>query len=90
MKELKPLKLEDLSLKQKLGMVMTDVIRIPEDAKKYGTFDENLEFVLDLIRNHSIGAIWVFSMTARRDEAIAKIKEVADYPILMTPMRKAA
>ncbi len=83
MKELKPLKFEELSTRQKLGMVMTGIIRIPDDYKKFGTFDENLDFVLDLVRNHSIGAIWVIQTTARRDEAIAKIKEVADYPILM-------
>lgn len=83
MKELKPLKFEDLSVKQKLGMVMTGIIRIPDDYEKFGTFDENLDFVLDLVRNHSIGAVWVLQTTARRDEAIAKILEAADYPILL-------
>ena len=83
MKELKPLKFEELSTRQKLGMVMTGIIRIPDDYEKFGTFDENLDFVLDLIRNHSIGAVWVLPTTARRDEAIAKILEAADYPILL-------
>ena len=77
------LKLEDLSVKQKLGMVMIGIIRPTGYEDKYETFDENLEFVLNLIRNHSLGAVWVPPGIERRDEVMKKIKEIADYPILI-------
>ena len=83
MKELKELKFEELSTDQKLGMVMAGIIRPIRCEDKYETFDENLEFVLNLIRNHSLGAVWVPPQCERSAEAIQKVKEVADYPILI-------
>ncbi|MBQ8551968.1 MAG: hypothetical protein IJ428_04035 [Clostridia bacterium] len=82
---MKELKFEELSTAQKLGMVMAGIIRPlkPSDKKIYGEFDDNLEYTLELIRNHSLGAVWVPTVIDRRDEAIAKIKEAADYPILI-------
>ena len=83
MKELHELKFEELSTKQKLGMVMAGIVRITEPSEIYGTYEENFEFTLDLIRNHSLGAVWVLATSSIRDSAIAKIKETADYPILI-------
>ena len=83
MKELKELKFEELSLDQKLGMVMAGIIRPIRCEDKYETFDQNLEFVLNLIRNHSLGAVWVPPQCERSAEAIQKVKEAADYPILI-------
>ena len=45
MKELKEIKLEDLSPRQKLGMSMISLITKKDPAK--------VEYVLEMIRNHS-------------------------------------
>jgi len=77
---MKELRIEELSVKQKLGMVLCEVIRPIED---YENFDESLEHILELIRNHSLGAVWVIPSNARREEVMKKIRETADYPILI-------
>ena len=50
---MKELKLEELSIRQKLGMTFTAFIngssRTPEEDA----------FILDLIKNHSLGCVWV-------------------------------
>ena len=74
---MKELKLEELSTRQKLGMTFTAFIngdsRTPEiDA-----------FVVDLIKNHSLGCVWVQADRDGVDELIAMVKEAADYPILI-------
>ncbi|MBR3933182.1 MAG: hypothetical protein IKJ68_04675 [Clostridia bacterium] len=88
---MKELKYEELSIKQKLGMVMAGIVRPIRCEDKYETFDENFEFVLDLIRNHSLGAVWVpvttltgvAGMFPGHPDVIDKIREAADYPILI-------
>lgn len=75
MKELKEIKLEDLSPRQKLGMSMISLITKKDPAK--------VEYVLEMIRNHSLGAVWVNHMTPGRAELIQQIKDAADYPILI-------
>ncbi len=82
MKELKKLKFEELTTRQKLGMTFTAHIfdyglHTPEEI------EDNLEFALELIRNHSLGAIWVDSVHPRFYEVMQKVKEAADYPILI-------
>ncbi len=74
---MKELKFEDLSLKQKLGMVMCGLIPCENRT------EENDEYVLDLIRNHCLGAVWVNPTTKDVDKIMARIKEAADYPILI-------
>ena len=71
MKELKEIKLEDLSPRQKLGMSMISLITKKDPAK--------VEYVLEMIRNHSLGAVWVNHMTPGRAELIQQIKDAADY-----------
>ncbi len=68
----KPLELSELSTKQKLGLVTNFCLR------RY----EQLEYALELIREHSLGSIWVYKVK-EHDEIIAKINETADYPILI-------
>ena len=48
--EIKELRMEELSVKQKLGMVLCETIRYTGD---YENFDESLELILERIRNHS-------------------------------------
>ena len=81
---MRELKFEELSLKQKLGMVMVGTINPIGYIDRHGTFEENLEFIFDLIRNHSLGAVWVPINTLKVcPNIINEIKEVADYPILI-------
>ena len=78
------LKFEDLSLQQKLGMVMAGIVRPTGLDDKYGTFEENLEYVLEMIRNRSLGAVWVHLQSFRIcPDVMERIKAAADYPILI-------
>ncbi|MBQ3022969.1 MAG: glycoside hydrolase family 3 protein [Clostridia bacterium] len=73
MKELKELRIEDLTIEQKIGMLF--VVRGFRD-------DEDKAFVFDMIKKHAVGAvqIWVWG---DYQKAIDEVKEVADYPILI-------
>ena len=73
---MKELKFEELTVKQKLGMVMVGQIKGP------GT-EENTEYALEMIRNHALGGIWINPKLANAAEVIARVKEAADYPILI-------
>ena len=76
MKQLKELKFEELSTEQKLGMIHTVYIR--------GDYsDGNKEYIYDLIRNRKLGSIWVQFNDKGAQECLDKIKEIADYPILI-------
>jgi len=78
------LKFEELTLEQKLGMVMAGIVKPINCEDKYETFDENVEVVLNMIRNHSLGAVWVhLTSLEEHPDVIDKIREVADYPILI-------
>ena len=81
MKELKELKLEEMSIKQKLGFVMTAEICDVwprEDLPKY------TEFVYNLIRERALGSVWVnISYCEKYKEILKEIHEIADYPILI-------
>ncbi|MBR5308408.1 MAG: hypothetical protein IKU43_06530 [Clostridia bacterium] len=74
MKELQQLKFEELSVKQKIGMCMCASILNNEESN---------EFTYDLIRNHSLGAVWINTTVKNFEECIKKIHEIADYPILI-------
>lgn len=81
---MKELKLNELSTKQKLGMTMVGCIT--PHAK---SDDNQLEEVLELICNHSLGGVWVHSNLKNREEVMKKVKEVADYPILILTSAEA-
>jgi phage shock protein PspC (stress-responsive transcriptional regulator) len=77
---MRELKLEDLSTKQKLGMVNTAMIG-------GACTKEDLEYLLDMVRNHAIGSIWV-QWDQKWDHQTAEgyikmVREVADYPIII-------
>ena len=74
------LKFEDLTLEQKLGMVSCGYVLMDSD---WEDFDSNLEYTLDAIRNHRLGSVWMSPGTKSFKYAIEKIKEAADYPILI-------
>ena len=69
------LKFEELTTRQKLGMTFTPILHeITQD-------DE--EFVFDLIKNHSLGAVWIQQGYESSPRMIERVKEIADYPILI-------
>ena len=76
MKEIKELKFEELTVEQKIGMVTCCLIATGDQAPEYK------EFVLELIRKHALGCLWV-SPTEENFEFIKKAKEIADYPLLV-------
>lgn len=77
MKEIKELKFEELTLEQKLGLTMTMTL--------HGTWrtEEEKEFVYDLIRKRALGCVWIQQGYANDCEEIARVREIADYPILI-------
>lgn len=73
------LRLSELTTEQKLGMTMTaHIYKLSTEEAS----EENLEYALEMIRNHALGAIWVDS-SYRREEVMRRIREAADYPILI-------
>ena len=71
------LKFEALNTRQKLGMTFTAMLFGGNRPK------EDDDFVLDLIKNHSLGAVWIQEGLENAEEYIAKVKAAADYPILI-------
>lgn len=77
---MRELKFEELSTKQKLGMVNTAMIG-------GACTKEDLEYLLDMVRNHAIGSIWV-QWDQKWDNQTAEgyikmVREVADYPLII-------
>ncbi|MBE6647259.1 MAG: hypothetical protein E7611_06435 [Ruminococcaceae bacterium] len=67
------LKIEDMTPEQKLGMVFC--------ARKFDTaFDDDIEFTIELIKNHSLGCV---QLPAHKREVVKRVIEAADYPILV-------
>lgn len=73
-KVIKELKFEDLTLDQKLGMVL--IGGGGDDSLN----EKNFENCLALIRKRALGAIWI---GPNHQDLIDRVKEVADYPILV-------
>ena len=81
MKELKELKLEEMSIKQKLGFVTTALIA---DVWQKEDFNQVTEFVYNLIKERALGAVWVnYAYCEKYKEVLKEINEIADYPILI-------
>lgn len=78
---MKELSLNELTTKQKIGMTMVGCLTMYNENNS--NFDEELEYLLGLIRQRCLGAIFLDVRLKRRDEVMAKIKETADYPILI-------
>lgn len=67
------LKFEELSVRQKLGMVMVAAVRSKE----------SFEFALELVKKRSLGAIWINpTWDYEREAAMRAFRAAADYPIL--------
>ena len=69
----KLLKFEELTVEQKLGMVLC--------ARKFSGADEdNVGFIVELIKNHALGCV---QLNANLHEVNQRILEAADYPLLV-------
>ncbi len=77
MKELKALTLEELSLEQKLGLA---TISFTWDG---ATSPENMEYLAELIKNRALGGIWMAPRAGENDPYLKRLKELADYPLLV-------
>ncbi len=64
------LKIEDMTVEQKIGMLYC--------ARRFQ--EEDIEFITELIKNHSLGCV---QLPAGFDDIIGRILSVADYPILV-------
>jgi len=74
MKEIKELKFEELTVRQKLGMTIVPALH--EKAA-------NDEFVFNMIKERAVGAVWIQQGGNEVEEQIKKVREAADYPILI-------
>ena len=70
------LKFKELSVEQKIGMVTCALF-------EKGRNPENDEYVYDLIRKHALGCVWVNHGIPDFKDVMAKLKETADYPLLI-------
>ena len=77
--EIKELKFSELTVEQKLGMVMCARICNYWDEEKSKA---NAEYAIQMIKERKLGAIWMGN-NYKFEEYMAKIKEAADYPILI-------
>ncbi len=74
MKEITELKFEELTLEQKLGLTINMVL--------HGR-DVDDEYVFDQIKKRAVGSVWIQQGIGNYKERIAKVREIADYPILI-------
>ena len=74
MKQIKELNRSELTTEQKLGLAFCANLN-------HGEAD--VENALQMIREHRLGGVWVTTNNANRDTILAKIRETADYPILI-------
>lgn len=65
------LKLEEMTIEQKIGMVLC--------ARRFE--EEDMEFILELVKKRALGCV---QGPTRRPETLQKIMEAADYPVLVT------
>ena len=78
----KELRLEELTLEQKLGMVLC--------ANVHSSLSENEhEKILQMIREHRLGAVYATLNSPNKEEIIRRVHETADYPILIVTMAES-
>ena len=76
MRNIRELDRAALTTDQKLGLLL---------CANLNHGDADVEDAVEMIKNHSLGAVWVTHHHKQRDEIIAKVREAADYPIIITP-----
>ena len=74
MKQLTELNKNELTVEQKLGLLL---------CANLNHGDADVENALEMIRDHKLGSVWISHVHPKRDELIARVREVADYPIII-------
>ena len=74
---MKELNFEELTLRQKLGMTLTAFLNSWQKS------EDNEEFIFELIRERALGAVWIQQGARDAEEMLKRVKETADYPILI-------
>jgi len=73
-KNWKALNRQELSPEQKIGLLLCANLNHGEN---------DLEYALTMIREHRLGSVWVPFHLANRDDIIRRVREAADYPVLI-------
>ena len=71
---MKELKFEELSVDQKLGMSMI--------AFCWDDVCCDIDYIEELIKNHSLGGVWITPRDGANKHIMKRLKEAADYPLL--------
>lgn len=71
---MKELKFEELSVDQKLGMSMI--------AFCWDDVHCDIDYIEELIKNHSLGGVWITPRDGVNKHIMKRLKEAADYPLL--------
>ena len=74
MKPVMELDFHTLTTEQKIGLLLCANLN-------HGPAD--VEDALTMIREHRLGAVWVTTNNRNRDEILQRVRETADYPILI-------
>lgn len=74
---MKELKFEELSIRQKLGMVFTPFLN------SWAKSEPDEEFVLNLIKERALGSVWIQQGYRDAEVMLKRVKELADYPIII-------
>ena len=74
MKEIRELDRAALTTEQKLGLLL---------CANLNHGDADVDDAVEMIKNHSLGSVWVTHHHPKRDEIIARVREAADYPIII-------
>ena len=75
MKKIAELDPRTLTLEQKIGQLYC--------ANVSANNKENIDYVIEMIKEHRLGSIWIQPGVGHRKETIERILEAADYPILI-------
>ena len=73
----KVLKLEELSVEQKLGLATISF------NWKASIKPENMEYLAELVKNRALGGVWMTPLYGENAPYIDHLKELADYPLLV-------
>ena len=72
---MKELQLSELSMEQRIGMLLCATLPF------HG--EEDLEYTLQMIREHKLGGVYIGLTFGKRKETVKRVLEAADYPILV-------
>ncbi|MBO7762635.1 MAG: hypothetical protein J6T24_07550, partial [Clostridia bacterium] len=75
MKKVQELDRSKLTTEQKIGLLYC--------ANVSANKPENIDYVIEMIKDHRLGSIWIQPGVGHREKTIARILEAADYPILI-------